>query len=89
MNLFIYFVGDFGQTTCHPLYNLFREWKMLQTRLWSDHNTGHNVPYSFQAMSGFFNVPYQLISNKGYETGPPIYSPYPRRPESLGNHLLV
>ena len=28
-------------------------------------------------------VPYYLISNKGYETGPPVYSPYPRRLESL------
>ena len=49
----------------------------------SDHNTGDYVPYSYQIVSGFFNVPYYLISNKGYETGPPVYSPYPRRLESL------
>ena len=48
-----------------------------------DHNTGDYVPYSYRTVSGFFNVPYYLISNKGYETGPPVYSPYPRRLESL------
>ena len=48
-----------------------------------DHNTGDYVPYSYRTASGFFNIPYYLISNKGYETGPPIYSPYPRRLESL------
>ena len=37
----------------------------------------------YRTVSGFFNVPYYLISNKGYETGPPVYSPYPRRLESL------
>ena len=36
-------------------------------------------------LSGFFNVPYFLISNKDYETGPPVYSPYPRRLERLTN----
>ena len=49
----------------------------------SDHNTGGYVPYSYRIVSGFFNVPYYLISKKGYETGPPVYSPYPRRLESL------
>ena len=53
----------------------------VQLRL--DHNTGDYVPYSYRTVSGFFNVPYFLISNKGYETGPPVYSPYPRRLESL------
>ena len=53
----------------------------VQIRL--DHNTGDYAPYSYRTVSGFFNVPYYLISNKGYETGPPVYSPYPRRLESL------
>ena len=48
----------------------------IQIRL--DHNTGDNV-------SGFFNVPCYLISNKGYQTGPPVYSPYPNLvPRVLG-----
>ena len=33
-------------------------------------NTGDDVPYSFQQVSGFSNVPYNLITNKGDETGP-------------------
>ena len=49
----------------------------------SDHNIGDYVPNSYRIVSGFFNVPYHLISDKGYETGPPVYSPYPRRLESL------
>ena len=49
---------------------------------WSvpDHNTGNFMPYSLRIVCGFFNVP-QLF--KGCETGPPAYSPYPRRLESL------
>ena len=38
--------------------------------------------YSLRIVCGFFNVP-QLFYNKGCETGPPAYSPYPRRLESL------
>jgi len=45
-----------------------------------DHNTGNLMPYSLRIMCGFFNVS-QLF--KGCETGPPAYSPYPRRLESL------
>ena len=70
------FVGDFGQTA-------YYEVKDAPDQIRSDHNTGDNVPYSFREVSGFFNVPYYFISNKGYETGPPVYSPYPRRLESL------
>ena len=44
----------------------------------SDHNTGDYVPYSYRIVSGFFNVQYYLIANKGYEMGPPVYSPYIR-----------
>ena len=44
-----------------------------------------NIPCSFQTVSGFFSVPRYLISSKGCETGPMVYSPYPypRRLESL------
>ena len=38
--------------------------------------------YSLRIVCGFFNVP-QLFANKGCETGPPAYSPYPRRLERL------
>ena len=47
------------------------------------HNTGDNIPYSFQTVSVFFCVPHYLISSKGCETGPTVYSPYLRRLESL------
>ena len=47
-----------------------------------DRNTGNSVPYSLRIVCGFFNFP-QLFYNKGCETGPPAYSPYPRRLESL------
>ena len=49
----------------------------------SDHNTWDYFPYSYWILSGFFDVPYYLISNKGYEMGPLVYSPYPTRLESL------
>ena len=49
-------------------------------RVMPDHNTGNLMPYSLRIVCGFFNVP-QLF--KGCETGPPAYSPYPRRLESL------
>ena len=45
-----------------------------------DHNTGNYVPYSLRTVSGFFNVPLsELFTNKGCETGPTVYRPYPRR----------
>ena len=56
---------------------------MPPSRLRSVHNTGDNVPYSFRQVSGFFKVPYRLITNKGDETGPTVYSPCLRRLESL------
>ena len=61
----------------------FMEVKDAPVQLRLDNNTGDYVPYSYRTVSGFFNVPYYLISNRGYETGPPVYSPYPRRLESL------
>ena len=47
-----------------------------------DHNTGNSVPYSLRIVCGFFNIP-QLFYDKGCETGPPAYGPYPRRLEIL------
>ena len=49
-------------------------------RVMPDHNTGNLMPYSLWIVCGFFNLP-QLF--KGCETGPPAYSPYVRRLESL------
>ena len=46
-----------------------------------DHNTGNSMSYSLRIVCGFFNFP-QLFF-KDCETGPPAYSPYPRRLESL------
>ena len=45
-----------------------------------DHKTGNFMPYSLRIVCGFLNIP-QLF--KGCERGPPAYSPYPRRLESL------
>ena len=70
-------------TSCENRELIFMEVKDAPVQLRLDHNTGDYVPYSYRTVSGFFNVPYHLISNRGYETGPPVYSPYPRRLESL------
>ena len=84
-----YFVGDFSLTACYAVTINFKEVKDAPVQIRSDHNTGDCVPYSYRMVSGFFNVPYYLISNKGYETGPPVYSPYPRRLESQRQHFLL
>ena len=48
------------------------------------HNTGNFTPYSFRTVCGFFNVPHWNFKHGRYcETGPTVYSPYPRRLESL------
>ena len=52
---------------------------MPKTRTRPNHNTGDNT----RTVSGFFNVPHFLVSMKGCETGPTVYSPYPRRLKSL------
>ena len=48
-----------------------------------DRNTRNYMPYSFRLVCGIFNVPQSLWTLKGSETGPTVYSPYPRRLESL------
>ena len=50
-----------------------------------DHNTGNSVLYSLQTVCGFFIKSRTVICNMGCEKGPPTYSPYPRRLESLTN----
>ena len=49
------------------------------------HNTGNFTPYSLRTVCGFFNVPRWNFFKLGRycETGPTVYSPYPRRLESL------
>ena len=50
-----------------------------------DHNTRKYVPYSFQLVCGFFNVPCQPCNTEdtGSGDGATVYSPYPRRLERL------
>ena len=48
-----------------------------------DHHTGNYMPYSFRLVCGIFNVPQSLWTLKGCETGPTVFSPHPRRLESL------
>ena len=47
-----------------------------------DHNTGNHVPYSCEQRVGSLTS-HKVIMNKGCETGPTIYRPYPRRLDSL------
>ena len=49
-----------------------------------DHNTGSSMPYPLQIVSGFFYIPLVFVLTvKGSEAGPMVYSRYPRRLESL------
>ena len=47
-----------------------------------DHNTENYVPYSFQQCVGSLTS-HKVIMDKGCETWPTIYRPYPRRLDSL------
>ena len=48
------------------------------------HKNGNFFPYSSRIVCGFFNVSQRTYKHGRYcETGPTVYSPYPRRLESL------
>ena len=50
----------------------------------TQHNTGNFMPYSFRIVCAFFNVTCGHFKQGRYcETGPTVYSPYPRRLKSL------
>ena len=58
-------------------------WRAQTTRK-DSHNTGNFTPYSFRRVWGFFKVPHWNFKHGRHcETGPTVYSPYPRRLESL------
>ena len=48
-----------------------------------DHNTRNYVPHSCEQCVGSLTTSHKVIMNKGCETGPTIYRPYPRRLDSL------
>ena len=47
-----------------------------------EHNTGNYIPNSFRQVCGLFNVPC-YVTLKMQETGPMVYSAYPRRYPTL------
>ena len=48
------------------------------------HNTANFIPYSSRLVCGFLNVPQEVMNIDDIcDTGPTVYSPYPRRIESL------
>ena len=56
----------------HPTHTLAKD----------SHNTGNFMPYSFRIVCGFSHI--ELINMEGVcETGPTVYSPYPRRHAGL------
>ena len=48
-----------------------------------DHPTGNYMPYSFRQVFGSLTSPADHVTMKMQETGPTVYSPYPRRLECL------
>ena len=52
--------------------------------MWADHNTGRSMLYSLWIVSGFLFTSHWVVwTVKGYEKGHMVYSPYPKRLESL------
>ena len=49
----------------------------------TNHPTGKYVPYSFRQVCGSLASPADYVTLKMQETGPTVYSPYPRRLECL------
>ena len=59
---------------------------------WNHHNNNNNNTFIYialflfltnSALQDIYNLTSHRIINKGCETGPPVYRPYPRRLESL------
>ena len=48
-----------------------------------DHYTGNLIPYSFRRRVGSLTSPANHVTLKMQETGPTVYSPYPRRLQCL------
>ena len=68
-----------------PFQNISTQLVTFATKK-DSHNTGNFMPYSFRIVCGFFNVTCGHFKHGRYcETGPTVYSPYPRRLESLTN----
>ena len=70
-------VHIWSHSPTQPMHEMYNETMKLQI----DHNTGNYIPYSFRQVCRFFNVPCWPCTLKMQETGPEIYSPYPRRLE--------
>ena len=70
-------IGPYSISPTHPLNP-----SMSVKDRRADHNTGNYVPYSCEQCVGSLTS-HKVIMNKGCETGPTIYRPYPRRLESL------
>ena len=70
-------IGPYSISPTHPLNP-----SMSVKDRRPDHNTGNYVPFSCEQCVGSLTS-HKVIMNKGCETGPTIYRPYPRRLESL------
>ena len=70
-----------------PFICLHHNWWFSQidwNNIKDSHNTGNFAPYFFRMVGGYFNVPHWNFKHGRYcETGPTVYSTYPRRLESL------
>ena len=70
-------IGPYSISPTHPLNP-----SMSVKDRRPDHNTGNYVPYSCEQCVGSLTS-HKVIMNKGCETGPTIYRPYPRKSNRL------